>query len=630
MVTEPLSTSCVVIVPSARAADQGFEDALADLAKRYPVWRAKSPAVSSEVRNRMVADALARGYTEFLLLDPTVVFSPNDVERLRAHDIPMVCGIYPELGRRNFACELTPTTTSLRFGRFGGLVEALSCGLGFALIRRGVFDALSQGAQAGAEPAYFTGEGQRGDAAFCARVRAAAIGVFADTSIRLWRTGPGRWSWEDVAGDRERSDDFTLSRPVRGAQSESGAVSSLAVGPDQRAVIFRPPAAPLAPGFPRIRLYVLTYPENAASLGATLQSVRASDWGEDPVVVCQPPNWPKSRESGARNRGRALERAALDGCDFALLFEDDVRACRHLRYNLLNNPLVYRDQCDYLSLFIPDLIADPWERQERHLSYRLARPRFVGPDRHWEQCRVWGAQAYLLSRRFVSAAVARWGQLSGGQDARTLSVCAEAQVPLWYTAPCLVEHAPHVSAFGTPTTYAPDFDPEFRLEVGPGFQPPEAVPGSLTIPEAELLWRTASGLDVLELGTQSGCATVCLAQRANRVTTVDAGDQSEATEWVGRFGVADRVAFVRGDVGTVCRGLTATFGLVFVDTRHDAASVERDIVAALPLLTPGGLLAFHHYPNPGWPGVRRAVDDHVRRRGWRRVAQADFLGVFRT
>jgi hypothetical protein len=57
--------------------------------------------------------------------------------------------------------------------------------------------------------------------------------------------------------------------------------------------------------------------------------------------------------------------------------------------------------------------------------------------------------------------------------------------------------------------------------------------------------------------------------------------------------------------------------------------VARDIASALPLLAPCGLLAFHDYPDPGWPDVRRVVDEHARRLGWKRVAQADFLGVFR-
>ncbi|MBN9119687.1 MAG: class I SAM-dependent methyltransferase, partial [Planctomycetes bacterium] len=390
------------------------------------------------------------------------------------------------------------------------------------------------------------------------------------------------------------------------------------------------PAAPLAAEFPRVRLYTFSYPANADSLERTLASIRASDWGEEPVVVMQPDDWPRGRESGSRTYKRVLEAAAIDGCDFALILEDDVRVNRHLRHNALSNPLVARDQCDYLGLFMPDLVADPWEREEPHLGYRLAKPRYSGPNRGWERGRVWGSQGYVLSRRLVLAALDRWDRLREGQDTRVIGVCAEFGLPLWYTAPCLVEHAPLVSAFDTPDARAPDFAPDFRLEPGAEFQPPEAVPGWLTLGEARLLWRAAAGRDVLELGTACGRSTVCLGQSARRVVSVDVADQSEAAEWVRRFGCADRVEFRRGDAGEVCRGLSGPFGLIFIDTLHDAASVSRDIGAALPVLAPGGLLAFHDYPDPGWPDVRRVVDEHARRLGWRRVEQVDYLGLFRT
>src|SRR5262249_36643804 len=82
----------------------------------------------------------------------------------------------------------------------------------------------------------------------------------------------------------------------------------------------------------------------------------------------------------SRNYKRALEAALADGCDFAVLLEDDVRACHHLRANLKAIPLLRRDQCDYFSLFMPDLIASPWERHEKHLGYRLAKPLYTGPE----------------------------------------------------------------------------------------------------------------------------------------------------------------------------------------------------------------------------------------------------------
>jgi hypothetical protein len=509
--------------------------------------------------------------------------------------------------------------------------------LGFALIRRPVFEAIAQQSPV---PFFAASPNPAGDpitiraaedVGFCKRARAAGFKIVADTSIRLWKVGSALLGWEEAGGDRERHDDFTLHlRPQSEQKADTPKPERTEAHPEPPRNQLRVPAEPLREGFPRIGLYVVTYLANAPSLEPTLASIRESDWGQEPVVVMQPTDWPVSRDNGSRNYKRALEAVAADDCDFALILEDDVRVCRHLRHNLLAQPLVQRDQCDYMSLFMPDLIADAWERREPHLGYRLAKPRYSGPNQLWERSRVYGTQGVLLSRRFVLAALERWDRLVEGQDTRVICVCAEFRLPLWYSMPCLVEHVPYKSAFGTPMAYAPDFDAEFRFEAGAGFQPPEEVPGWLTLTEAELLWRTARGLKVLELGTACGRSTVCLGQSAKRVVSVDVADQGEAREWVRRFGVAACVEFVRGDAGEVCQRLEEKFGMVFIDTLHDAASVERDIVAALKVLEPGGLLAFHDYPDPGWPDVRRVVDEHARRLGWKRIAQGDFLGVFRT
>lgn len=630
-----MSTPCVVLIASGRVYDTGVEDALAELSRLgHPVWRVRTTDPAPDTRDRMTAEALAAGFTELLFVDPAVLFTPADVERLRAHNLPLVCSLYPLIAARSFACEFLPDTTTVRFGRTGAPTEIAACALGFALARRSVFDALRQTLTPtpdGLVP-YFTppaeppapGPVPAADAAFCARVRACGLPVVADTSIRLWHIGPHRYGWEDITGDRERHDAFTLHlAPAPDTDNPTA-------HPEPHRNPLRGPARPLPGDFPRLRAFVPTYPANADSLARTLASIRASDWGEEPIVVTQPADWPVGRASGTANYKRALEAAAADGCDFALVLEDDVHVGRHLRHNLLANPLVARDQCDYLGLFIPDLIADPWERTEPHLGYRLAKPRYTGPNALWPKYRMWGSQAYLLSRRLVLAALERWDRLSEVQDARVLGTCAELGLPLWYTAPCLVEHAPFRTAFETPDTFAPDFDPNFRLTIRSGFQPPEDVPGWLTLGEGALLWRTVVGRDVLELGTASGRSTVCLAQSARWVVSVDVADQSEAAEWVRRFGCADRVEFRRGDAADMCGALSGPFGLIFIDTLHDAASVARDIAAALPLLAPGGLLAFHDYPDLGWPDVRRVVDEHARRLGWKRVEQADYLGVFRT
>ncbi len=112
--------------------------------------------------------------------------------------------------------------------------------------------------------------------------------------------------------------------------------------------------------------------------------------------------------------------------------------------------------------------------------------------------------------------------------------------------------------------------------------------------------------------------------------TIDRQDQAEAWEWCRRYQVHDRVAFHQGEIEQIAPRLEVRFDFVFVNTEPEESSVGRGIEAALPLLDEGGLLAFPNYPDPGWPGVRRVVDEYAGRLGWRRFAQADFLGVFRS
>ncbi len=276
------------------------------------------------------------------------------------------------------------------------------------------------------------------------------------------------------------------------------------------------------------------------------------------------------------------------------------------------------------------MIDKPWQRQERHLGYRLAKPLYAGPNRLWERSRIWGSQAYVLSRRFLRAALERWDRLKEGQDARVLSICGELQLPLWYSCPCWVEHTPLTSAFATPPTRAPDFDADYRLEIQPGYQPPEEVPGWLTVEEGRLLWEQSVGCRVLELGTGLGRSTVCLAQQARQVMTIDRQDQAEAREWCRRYQVHDRVAFHQGEIEHIVPRLEDRFDLIFVNAEPDESSMRRGIETALPLLARDGLLALPNYPDPAWPQVRRVVDEYAGRLGWWRLAQADFLGIFRS
>jgi hypothetical protein len=674
-----MSASCVILVPVNGSPVPECEEGLRELERRgYRVWRVRGYSAIDAARCQMATDALAQNFDELFWIDSDIVFDPNDVDRLRRHDLPFVCGLYAKKGSRQFAASFLPGTEQLLLGKDGRLAEIQGCGFGFTLTRRVVYETMQRDLQLpvcnekfgkklvpyfwptiaadGPGTHWYLSE----DLAFCARARHVGFPVVADLGVRLWHVGSYKYGWEDAGSEKERYESYRFNLPKATAPPAleyPRLVTGPAVGPPQPIpaapagnqllapprgampppppaakwprTALRGPAAPLPEGFPRFRAYVVTYAANLESATLTMADFEQSDWGEPATLFVQPEDWPVGLDSAARNYKRALQAAADDGCDFALILEDDVRVNRHVRRNLSAIPLVQRDQCDYLSLYIPDLVAAPWERAEPHLGYRLARPLYSGPNRMWAKHRLWGSQGYLLSRRFVLKALERWDRLKNGLDTRVISVCSELKLPMWYTDPCLVQHRPLRSAHATPTAHAPDFRPDHVLDVRPGYQPPEEVPGWLTHAEGGLLWEVANGRHVLELGTAGGRATVCLAQQAASVLSLDTAEQTEAAEWVRRYGVADKVTFAAGNVGVICDGLRQTFDLILIDLEHDAKSVTADIERALPLLRPDGLLAFHDYPDPAWPDVRRVADDYAARCGWERVRQADYLGVFR-
>src|SRR5438105_1478138 len=136
--------ACVVLVPSGRVCDPAAERSLAELSRRgHPVWRVRQPDPPPDARDRMVRDALAAGLDELFLVEPDVVFDPDDVGRLRGHGLPLVCGVYPLVAATAFACEFLPGTAELTFGFGGGPIPVATCGQGFSLLRGSLLETLA-------------------------------------------------------------------------------------------------------------------------------------------------------------------------------------------------------------------------------------------------------------------------------------------------------------------------------------------------------------------------------------------------------------------------------------------------------------------------------------------------------
>ena len=92
---------CVVLVPFSGFVHAGCERALQELERRgYPVRRMGGYAAIDQGRNQMATDALIDGFDETMWIDSDVEFHPDSVDQLRAHGLPICCGVYPQKGRR--------------------------------------------------------------------------------------------------------------------------------------------------------------------------------------------------------------------------------------------------------------------------------------------------------------------------------------------------------------------------------------------------------------------------------------------------------------------------------------------------------------------------------------------------
>lgn len=137
--------------------------------------------------------------------------------------------------------------------------------------------------------------------------------------------------------------------------------------------------------------------------------------------------------------------------------------------------------------------------------------------------------------------------------------------------------------------------------------------------EARELARLAAGKVVLEVGTYKGFGAVLMAQAGAQVWAVDwhrgdpdLGRTDTLCAWwrnIRHYGVEDRVIGLVGRSAPVLAALREEwFDLVFIDADHSYEAVWEDIECALPLIVPGGIIAFHDY-SPIWPGVVKAVDE---------------------
>jgi hypothetical protein len=144
---------------------------------------------------------------------------------------------------------------------------------------------------------------------------------------------------------------------------------------------------------------------------------------------------------------------------------------------------------------------------------------------------------------------------------------------------------------------------------------PREVPGWLHESEGKALAELAEGKRVLEIGSYCGLSTVCMGRTAEHITSCDYFDGRGTPSPddtlpkfkanIERYGLSEKVAIIHPDD---LAALDQSFDFIFIDGAHDYESVAADAAKSLPLLAPGGLLAFHDFKHPCHGGIERVID----------------------
>lgn len=242
----------IVICPFLTHIEAACERGLRELERAgYEVRRWQSTAAVDRSRSDAATTALADGAQAILWIDSDVTFELASVERLCAHDLPAVAGVYPKKGVRDFAVHLEPGTPELRMGEGGGLQDVRYVGTGFFYTDRVVYEDIRRtfglpvcNTRFGGRtvpyflPMVVTDEqGPPGsywylgeDYAFCERARQAGHKIVVDSTLRLGHIGKYTYGWEDVGQQVQRVSGATFKYGSGDMKAEAKAGAKMEEG----------------------------------------------------------------------------------------------------------------------------------------------------------------------------------------------------------------------------------------------------------------------------------------------------------------------------------------------------------------------------------------------------------------
>lgn len=208
--------NCVILVPCNGGIEFKTDESLRILESRgYEVWRVPGYSAIDQGRNRISYDAIyRRKFEEIFWIDSDIFFDPDDVDRIRSYDLPIVGAAYPFKGYPIMT--FSPLDCKpIIFDKSSGLVEVKALATGFLFTKAYVFDKIKEKFNLPVcntsfdspqipffQPAiwnlieqdYYLGE----DFSFCIRASNCGYKIYLDAGVKLGHIGRYTYDWEDV------------------------------------------------------------------------------------------------------------------------------------------------------------------------------------------------------------------------------------------------------------------------------------------------------------------------------------------------------------------------------------------------------------------------------------------------
>lgn len=198
-------------------------------------------------------------------------------------------------------------------------------------------------------------------------------------------------------------------------------------------------------------LTIMTCDRRASVLATTLDSLKASDWGEEPLIVCDTTRHHDPKISQTTTSFSILQMAmGRDGWEYLVFCEDDVVFNKYLRHNLERWTPVRWRMCLVGTLYQ----GGPWPV---HGDYSLAPAELIG-----------GSQAVVIKRDWLPELIRLWPTLNVGMQDMRMFAAAGRYFPWVYVhQPNLVDHQKTPSTWNGPPHTSPTFDPDWKAAIRP-------------------------------------------------------------------------------------------------------------------------------------------------------------------